>query len=77
MEIVVTSKITSKGQITLPKHVRETLDVHPGDALVYEIEGNAVRVRKAQTLDVDWNRALSQTMTEWDSAQDHENFDDL
>lgn len=73
----MTSKLTSKGQITLPKRIRETLDVHPGDALAYEIDGNTVRVWKAQPLDLAWHRALSQTMTEWDSAQDHENFDDL
>jgi hypothetical protein len=36
---------------------------------VYEIDGNAVRVWKAKPLDVEWHRALSQTMTEWDSAQ--------
>jgi AbrB family looped-hinge helix DNA binding protein len=65
----VTGKLTGRGQITLPKRIRETLDVHPGDALVYEIDGNAVRVWKAKPLDVEWHRALSQTMTEWDSAQ--------
>jgi len=32
-----TTKITSKGQITLPKEVREHLKVHPGDRLLFTI----------------------------------------
>ena len=48
-----------------------------GDTLVYEVEGNAVRVRKAEPFDLAWHRAISPTVAEWDSANDHENFDDL
>ena len=73
----MTSKITSKGQITLPKEIRDKLGVHSGDTLVYEVEGNAVRVRKAEAFDLAWHRAVSMTVAEWDSAYDHENFDDL
>ncbi|MGH9465377.1 MAG: AbrB/MazE/SpoVT family DNA-binding domain-containing protein [Thermoanaerobaculia bacterium] len=29
--------ITSKGQVTIPKKVRETLGVHQGDRLVFDI----------------------------------------
>jgi antitoxin PrlF len=73
----LTSKISSKGQIILPKEIRDKLGVHSGDTLVYEMEGNAVRVRKAEPLDLAWHRAVSLTADEWDSAHDHENFDDL
>lgn len=31
------TKITSKGQVTVPKEVRETLGVRTGDRLVFEI----------------------------------------
>ena len=72
------SKVTHKGQVTLPKAVREKLGIHSGDSLVYELEGNSVRVRKAEPFDLTWHRAVSQTLTpEWDSPYDHENFDDL
>ena len=47
MVISMTSKITSKGQTTLPKEIRDKLGVHSGDTLVYELEGNSVRLRKA------------------------------
>ena len=77
MAMPMTSKITSKGQTTLPKEIRDKLGVHSGDTLVYEVEGNAVRVRKAEPFDPAWHRAISPTLAEWDSTNDHENFDDL
>jgi AbrB family looped-hinge helix DNA binding protein len=77
MVMPMTSKITSKGQTTLPKEIRDKLGVHSGDTLVYEVEGNAVRVRKAEPFDLAWHRVISPTLAEWDSVNDHENFDDL
>jgi bifunctional DNA-binding transcriptional regulator/antitoxin component of YhaV-PrlF toxin-antitoxin module len=59
------------------KAIRDTLGVHSGDTLIYEVEGNAVRVRKAEPIDLAWHRAISSTLAEWDSTNDHENFDDL
>jgi antitoxin PrlF len=74
----MTSKITSKGQVTLPKAVREQLGLKAGDSIVYEVEGNIVRVRKAEPFDLAWHRSGSKTLAhEWDSKYDHENFDDL
>jgi AbrB family looped-hinge helix DNA binding protein len=77
MVVTTTSKITSKGQTTLPKEIRDKLGVRSGDTLIYEVEGNAVRVRKAEPFDLAWHRAISSTLAEWDSTNDHENFDDL
>ena len=40
---MITSKITSKGQVTVPKKVRESLGLNEGDSLAYELhENNAV-----------------------------------
>lgn len=39
-----TSTITSKGQTTVPKEVREALDVGPGDRLSWEIRGGKVAI---------------------------------
>ncbi len=41
---MITSAITSKGQTTLPKPVREALRVGAGDRVRYVILDNAVRV---------------------------------
>lgn len=34
----VIAKVTSKGQITLPKAVRDALGVHAGDKLIFRLE---------------------------------------
>ncbi|QIN77857.1 AbrB/MazE/SpoVT family DNA-binding domain-containing protein [Rubrobacter marinus] len=37
--------MTSKGQLTVPKEVREQLGLEPGDGLVFELDEGAVRLR--------------------------------
>ena len=46
MEVSV-STVTSKGQVTIPKEIRETLGVIEGDRLVFLVEGDRVVLRKA------------------------------
>jgi len=45
--------ITSKGQLTIPKQVRERLGLKPGDRLGFDLDGNAIRLRveKRRTLE--------------------------
>lgn len=38
--------MSSKGQITIPKHVRAALGIEPGDALEFEVRGNEFVGRK-------------------------------
>jgi antitoxin PrlF len=47
----VQAKITSKGQITIPRDVRRALGVRPGDKLVFEKVGNVIRIRPLNDLD--------------------------
>src|SRR5271154_4139529 len=39
-----TAKITSKGQITIPAEVRRALGVREGDAVIFQKDGDAMRV---------------------------------
>lgn len=48
--MTVTAKITSKGQITLPKEVRKTLNVHAGNVVIFEKENDNVVIKPARTL---------------------------
>jgi len=72
-----TSRITSKGQTTIPRAIREKLSLKPGDVLVYELEEDEVRLRKQTPLDVAYLRAVQATLSEWDSPEDAAAFDDL
>jgi AbrB family looped-hinge helix DNA binding protein len=42
----IRSRLTAKGQTTIPKAVREALHVKAGDLLEFEVEQDAVRIRK-------------------------------
>jgi AbrB family looped-hinge helix DNA binding protein len=43
-------RITSKGQVTIPKHIREKLLILPGDDIGFREEGQAVIVEKVEEL---------------------------
>ncbi len=43
------AKITSKGQITVPREVRRVLGVRPGDRLLFETDEKGIRVRPIRT----------------------------
>lgn len=36
----VVAKVTSKGQVTVPKAVRDALGIEEGDELMFRVEGN-------------------------------------
>jgi AbrB family looped-hinge helix DNA binding protein len=42
----VRAKITSKGQVTIPKTVRDALDLHAGDELLFRVERSRAVVAK-------------------------------
>jgi len=46
MSRIAVSKITSKGQLTVPESVRRALKVGQGDRLEWNVEGEKVAVRK-------------------------------
>lgn len=76
---MITSKVTTKGQVTIPKEIRERLHVQAGDTLGYEVQPDgAIVVRKLKPFDREWHQALSATLAEeWNSAEDEEAFRDL
>lgn len=71
MERIIT-KLTSKGQTTIPKQVRESLGLSTGDALTFEIREGEVIVRKLPSVDLAWDRAVGTTLSEWHDSLDDE-----
>jgi antitoxin PrlF len=43
------ARITSKGQITVPRDIRRLLGVKSGDSLVFQTDADGVRVSSART----------------------------
>ncbi|MFB6244860.1 MAG: AbrB/MazE/SpoVT family DNA-binding domain-containing protein [Candidatus Nanohaloarchaea archaeon] len=40
------TSVTEKGQVTIPKKIRQNLGIEPGDELNFEIDGDSLRVEK-------------------------------
>ena len=58
---MVRAKVTSKGQITLPKAIRERLQVAPGDRVVFRIaDDGSVRLEAAAG---DWRALVGSVKT--------------
>ena len=78
MEAVITSKLTTKSQATIPGKIRKLLGLSPGDSVVFEIEqGQKVVIRKATPVDFEFAFALEGTLSEWFSKNDEEAYRDL
>lgn len=77
------ARITSKGQVTVPKAVRDALGIKEGDAVVFRVEGRwAALARTADFLDlagtvkvpaakrnVAWDEVIRRTRTARASAR--------
>lgn len=72
------AKVTAKGQTTIPRQVREALQVGPGDLLLWEVlpEGTAT-VRRVLPSHLEYLRALEGTLGEWLSEADEEAYREL
>ena len=66
--------LTAKGQVTIPKAVREALGLKPGDLVSWELEGDSVRLRVLPAMDHDYLKGVEAGLTEWGIEADEEAF---
>ena len=71
---MITSKLTSKAQTTIPQPVRKALRLREGDELVYVIDGDRVIISRAGAASAE---DPFYTFTEWDSDADRQGYADL
>lgn len=45
--------VTGKGQVTLPRRIRERLGIETGDKLLFDIEGSELRIRVVHVRKID------------------------
>ncbi len=72
-----TSRLSSKGQVTIPIEVRHAIGLEPGDLVGYEVKDGIVTLQRAEPFDDAFHAALSKTLTEWSSPEDEKAFRDL
>ncbi|MBL7179381.1 MAG: type II toxin-antitoxin system PrlF family antitoxin [Pseudomonadota bacterium] len=72
-----TSKLTRKYQATVPEVVRKKLKLNAGDVIAFEIENETIKLRKARPVDIEFSSALVPTLSEWESQNDEEAYNDL
>ena len=72
------SKITAKGQTTVPQEIRAALDSKPGDLLAWDVESDGrVAVRRIQPVDLEYLQAVQGTLSEWHTAEDEKAYGKL
>jgi antitoxin PrlF len=71
---MITSRLTSKAQTTIPLPIREALRLSEGDELAYQIEGNRVVITKRRRGPIEEPFAA---FDEWSSEADIRAYGDL
>jgi antitoxin PrlF len=71
---MITSKLTSKAQTTIPQPVRAALKLKEGDEITYVIADDHVVISKARSASAEDPFA---TFGEWDSEADRKAYADL
>jgi antitoxin PrlF len=72
-----TSRLSSKGQVTIPREIRAALHLEAGDLVAYDLKDGKAILRRAEPFDAAYHSALSETLEEWGSVDDDKAFHDL
>lgn len=74
---MITSKLTTKAQTTIPQAIRTALNLSEGDAIAYEIAADGVvTIRKAVSRAAPVDDPFA-TFVEWDSEADRRAYGKL
>jgi AbrB family looped-hinge helix DNA binding protein len=71
------SRLSSKGQVTIPREIRAALHLEAGDLVAYDLRDGKAILRRAEPFDAAYHSALSETLEEWGSVDDDKAFRDL
>ena len=71
------SKLSTKGQVTIPADLRKAIGIESGDIVVYELQGKSIKLKRVDPFDAAYHAAVAETLEEWNSPEDEEAFNDL
>ena len=68
------STLTARGQLTVPKAVRDALGLKRGDVLSWELDDQSVQLQVVAPVDLDDLRGVEASLSEWSSDADEAAF---
>ena len=71
------SRMTARGQTTIPKRIREEAGLYEGDMLAFEAKGDHLVVRKVMQGHDESDLGVSVSLSEWTSPEDEDAWRDL
>ena len=71
------TKLTSKGQTTIPSPIRKILGIKAGDSVMFTVEGKHVTLKRAEKLDAGFLRLAQDSFSDWNAPDADEAFRDL
>lgn len=71
------SKITSKGQVTIPYALRKAAHLKAGDKLAFELDGDRLILTRLKPAKDAYLGSVSLNLEEWLSDEDEEAWSDL
>ena len=71
------SRITARGQTTIPKRIRDAIGLNDSEVISFEVEDDHLIVRKVTRAQDDYLQGLSATLGEWASPEDEDAWRDL
>ncbi|MDH3910452.1 MAG: AbrB/MazE/SpoVT family DNA-binding domain-containing protein [Rhodospirillales bacterium] len=75
---MLVTKLTTKGQTTIPSRIRKALRIEPGDSVVFTLEDNGkVSLRRAEKFDAGFLKLATESFTDWSTPEADEAFRDL
>ena len=77
--MAVMARVTSKGQVTIPKRVRDALGINPGDSVLFRIDSERATMERIQNFielagtvevpaelrDVPWEEIIAMARDAW------------
>ena len=69
------SKLTTRFQVTIPKEIREALNLKAGDSLsVSALESGYILINKEYPGEKEYYETITPLLADWDSPEDDEAF---
>ena len=71
------SRVSARGQTTIPKRIREAAGLIEGDLVTFDLRGDQIVLRRVELAPDRYLEGLAGAMVEWASPEDEDAWRDL